>query len=362
MAPVLTQFVTAFFFTLIAITTLAPVAKKIGLVDVPSGRKQHNEPVPLIGGIAIFIAFVTGAAIWGDSSGVSVTVKGFSALPVLISCCAFLVLTGALDDRFQLGIVLRIISEMLVALVIIELLDLRLTWLGDLLGTGQIKLSPTVSYVFTMMAIVGLINAFNMSDGIDGALASLVMTTIAGFHLFTATAPSLVSLFILATLSAFLVSNLKLSRIIPKSFLGDAGSKLLGFVVVCLLLGAASGQVGGQKLIKPVTALYLVTVPLFDMVSTTLRRMLNKGSPFTADRSHIHHLLLRLGLSQTRVLVVIVATNLAATGLGLLLHRFQSPEFFQLGVFISTFLFYYLAVSRAWVVARKMQSQSTAPG
>jgi UDP-GlcNAc:undecaprenyl-phosphate GlcNAc-1-phosphate transferase len=251
---------------------------------------------------------------------------------------------------------MRIASEILVALAIIELLDLRLNGLGDLVGTGEIGMPPTVSYIFTVVAIFGLMNAFNMLDGIDGLLASLVITTIVGFHLFTATKPGLMSLFIVASLSAFLISNLKLSPIVPKSFLGDAGSKLLGFVVVCLLLGAASGQVGGSKLIKPATALYLVAVPLFDMVFTTLRRIIRRGSPFAADRSHIHHLFLDLGFSHRRSLVIIVAINLTTTSLGLLLHRLNAPEYYQLGIFIGMFAMYCLLTSQAWIVAHKITS------
>lgn len=354
MSSLVIQSLTAFFSTLIAIVALAPLAKRVGLVDVPTERKQHQDAVPLIGGLAIFFAFLIGALLWGAAEASMVEIKGRSALGVLLGCSAFLVITGALDDRYNLGVLMRIASEILVALTIIELLDLRLTWLGDLIGTGQIQMPPSISYVFTVVAIFGLINAFNMLDGIDGLLASLVITTTIGFHLFTATKPGLISLFILASLSAFLISNLKLSPIVPKSFLGDAGSKLLGFVMVCLLLGAASNQVGGQKLIKPATALYLVAVPLFDMVFTTLRRIIRKGSPFAADRSHIHHLFLDLGFSQRRALVMIVTINLAATSLGLLLHRLNSPEYYQIGIFMGMFSIYCLLTSQAWIVADKI--------
>ena len=356
MSPLLVQSLTAFFCTLVAIVALAPLARKVGLVDVPTERKQHQDAVPLIGGLAIFIAFLAGALLWGAAETSTVVIKGQSALGVLLGCSAFLVITGMLDDRFHLGVFMRIASEVLVALTIIELLDLRLTWLGDLVGTGEIGMPPTVSYIFTVVAMFGLMNAFNMLDGIDGLLASLVITTIVGFHLFTATKPGLVSLFILASLSAFLISNLKLSPIVPKTFLGDAGSKLLGFVVVCLLLGAASSQVGGEKLIKPATALFLVTVPLFDMVFTTLRRIIRKGSPFAADRSHIHHLFLDLGFSHRRALVMIVTINLAATSLGLLLHQLNAPEYYQLGIFIGMFALYCLLASQAWIVADKIKS------
>ena len=354
MSPLLTQSLTAFFCTLAAVLILAPLAVRVGLVDTPAGRKQHTTAVPLVGGIAIFVAFCVGALIWGDAESTSLVIRDKNALGVLLGCCAFLVITGALDDRFHLGVFLRVASEVLVALIIIELMGLKLVWLGDLVGIGQIQMPPAVSYAFTVIAIFGLMNAFNMLDGIDGLLASLVITTILGFHLFTATAPGLISLFILSAVSAFLISNLKLSPLIPKTFLGDAGSKLLGFVVVCLLLSAASRQVGGEKLIKPATALFLVAIPLFDMVFTTVRRLIRKGSPFAADRSHIHHLILDLGFSHRRALVMIVAMNATATGLGLLLHRLQAPEYYQMGIFVGAFVLYSLLVSQAWLVAGRI--------
>jgi len=354
MSLLLTQSLTAFFCTLAAIVAFAPLAMRLGLVDTPTERKQHAETVPLIGGIAIFITFCVGALIWGDAEGASLIIRDKNALGVLMGCCAFLIITGALDDRYNLGVFLRVVSEVLVALIIIELTGLQLVWLGDLIGVGEIRMPPSISYIFTAIAIFGLMNAFNMLDGIDGLLASLVITTIIGFHLFTAQAPGLISLFIASALSAFLISNLRLSPLIPKTFLGDAGSKLLGFIVVCLLLSAASGQVGGQKLIQPVTALYLVAIPLFDMVFTTVRRAIRKGSPFAADRSHIHHLILDLGFSHRRALVMIVAMNATATGLGLLLHRLQAPEYYQMGIFVGTFVLYSLLVSQAWRVAGRI--------
>lgn len=354
MSPAILQLISTFFCTLAAITLLAKIANLTGLVDYPGGRKQHIEEVPLIGGLAIFIAISMGIIIWSDSEATSLVIGGQDATGVLTGCCAFLVVTGALDDRFQLSVFVRVASEILVAVTIIELLDLRLTWLGNILGTGIIKMPGTVSYIFTVLAIFGLMNAFNMLDGVDGLLASLVITTISGFHIFTATWPGSISLLVLASLSAFLISNLNLSPLIPKSFLGDAGSKLLGFVIVCLLLSAASSQVGGAKLINPVTALYLVTVPLFDMVFTTVRRITRRRSPFRADRSHIHHLFLRLGFSQRRTLVMVVAINLSASSLGLLLHRINAPEYYQMGIFVGAFALYSVLMSQAWLVADQL--------
>ena len=354
MSSLLTLALCAFFSTLLLSVLLAPVARKVGLVDEPSGRKQHQYPIPLTGGIAVFCSLALCATIWNLSLSETFFNGQREIISTLVGCGGFLVLTGALDDRFHLGVLLRTVSEVLVAIAVIELIGLRLDELGDLVGTGNIEMPRAVAYTFTVIAMFGLINAFNMLDGLDGLLASMVIATVLGFHVFTATAPSLLALCIISALSAFLVSNLDLSPVIPKSFLGDAGSKLLGFIVVVLLLEATSGKVFGSVELRPVTALYLVAIPLFDMVFTSLRRIVRRGSPFAADRSHIHHLLLDLGFSHRRAVVLILAINLATTGLGLLLQRLEAPDYYQMGIIVASFIFYCLFASQAWRVADKL--------
>jgi len=360
-SPQIIQSLAAFGFTLVMIVVLSKVAPSLGLMDTPSDRKRHATATPLVGGLAIIATLCLGALLWGESNGFLIAVRDQEALWVLLGCAIFLVLTGALDDRFHLGVFARVGSELLVALVVIETLDLRLVHLGDLLSIGNIQLSAFIAYPFTMVAIFGIINAFNMLDGIDGLLATLVIATLVTFHLFTELPPGLVTLFIGSSLVAFLVSNLKLTPFIPKSFLGDAGSRLLGFIVVCLLLGAASGQVGGTKIIQPATALFLVALPLFDMVFTTLRRILRKGSPFAADRGHIHHLMQDLGFSDRRALVLIVAMSVSLNFLGLMLHRSIVAEYHQFAIFCGCFALYCLLTSQAWRVAEKMKGENISP-
>lgn len=360
-SPLIIQTLSAFAFTLVMISVLSKIAPRLGLLDMPSDRKRHTEATPLVGGLAIVASLCMGAIIWGETDGSFITVKDQEALWVLLGCAFFLVIAGALDDRFHLGVFVRIGSELLVALIVIEALNLRLVHLGDLLSIGNLQLSAFFAYPFTMVAIFGIINAFNMLDGMDGVLASLVISTLVTFHLFTQLPPGLISLFIGSSLVAFLVSNLQLTPFIPKSFLGDAGSRLLGFIVVCLLLGAASGQVGGAKIIKPATALFLVALPLFDMVFTTLRRVLRKGSPFAADRGHIHHLLQDLGFSDRRALVLIVAMSVSLNFLGLMMHRSIVAEYHQFAIFCGCFALYCLLASQAWVVADTLQSAKKEP-
>ncbi|WP_435219067.1 hypothetical protein [Luminiphilus sp. nBUS_07] len=356
MTPLLVQSLTSFFATLLAVVILARVAPKLAITDKPSNRKRHQGEIPVVGGLAIFLALTVAGTLWGNEHQTLITVNGNDALWVFMACGAFLVVTGALDDRFQLGVFVRVLSEVMVAIAVIEFLDLRVAHLGDIFGFGIITINPILAYPFTVIAIFGIINAFNMLDGMDGLLGSLVITTLVMFHLFTGTAPGFVSLAIGAALLAFLVSNLGLSPIIPKTFLGDAGSKLLGFIVVCLLLAAASAQVGEIKLVQPVTALFIVALPLFDMVFTSLRRIIRKGSPFAADRSHIHHLMQDLGFSDRRALVIILGIHLSVTFVGLMLHRAGTSEYYQLAIFVGCFALYSLLASQLWLVAARLQA------
>lgn len=355
--PPLLQGLTAFFITIVFIMLLSGLAHPLGLIDRPSVRKRHKGDTPLVGGIAIFCALIITSAVWSDADRTLITINGYEAHSIFMISGFLLVLTGAIDDRFRLGVFMRSITEIAVAISVIELLGIRLSHLGDFLAVGPITMPENLSYIFSILAIFGIINAFNMLDGLDGLLASLVIVTIVMFHLFINITPGFFNITIGASLLAFLLSNLSLIPVIPKTFLGDSGSKLLGFIVVSLLLAAASAQVGESKIIQPVTALFIVALPLFDMVLVTLKRIISKSSPFVADRSHIHHLLQDLGFSDRRSLILILGTHLSITFIGFILHRAGAPEYYQFFIFLCCFGLYGISVSQLRRVTTRCQVQ-----
>lgn len=257
-------------------------------------------------------------------------------------------LSGDEIDRFELRALVKLVSEISVAVLVIYLLNIKVANLGNLLGTGNLRLGSEGAYIFTVIAIVGVVNAFNMLDGMDGLLASLVLSTLLSFHVLTGTQLSFAVSYIGAALLAFLISNLRLAPYIPKTFLGDAGSRLLGFLVVCLLIAAASDQVGAPKIIKPVTALYLIALPLFDMVFIALRRASRKQSPFTADRTHIHHLMQDAGFSPRAALFILLVLSSSFNALGLIMHRFETPEYWQFVIFLCMFFLYCVSMNFVW--------------
>ena len=152
---------------------------------------------------------------------------------------------------------------------------------------------------------------------------------------------------------AFLISNLGLAPSIPKSFLGDAGSKLLGFIVVALTLSVTSAQIGHVRYVQPITAVYLLGLPLFDMAFTTLRRVLKGKSPIRADNTHIHDLLRELGLSGKRALLLIGAAGASIPFMGLMLAKAGTPESYQFSILVGAFILYCVVMSQAWYVARR---------
>tara|TARA_R100001480_G_scaffold55730_4_gene68675 strand:+ start:1012 stop:2091 length:1080 start_codon:yes stop_codon:yes gene_type:complete len=340
----------AFSLTLLWIIILSPMAIRIGLVDAPNQRKQHEGEIPIVGGIAIFLTLIIAAALWGQADP-STPEKQTNALLPFLTAGGLLVVIGILDDRLQLTVLTRILAEVAVAVILVESLDLRLSNLGDLLGTGAIKLSGYLAYIFTVLVIFVVVNAYNMLDGMDGLLGIIVMITILAFHVFTGLEPGLISITVIASLTAFLVSNLGLVWFIPKSFLGDAGSKLLGLIVVALVLLVTSRQVGNDRIILPATALYLLGLPLFDMAFTTLRRLARRKSPVRADNTHIHHLLHMMGLSGRRSLLLIGSLGLIIPSLGLMLARAGVAESQQFGIFVGCFAIYCIVMSQAWHVA-----------
>lgn len=358
LSPVIFACLLPFSSTLFFILALHRYAEGLGLIDLPDNRKQHQGAVAVVGGIAIFGSLLVGICIWTLQVNDAFYGENHPAFLAVALGAFLLVFTGAVDDALNLSISLRIMSEVLVALLVMELMNLRLVHLGDLFGTGHIRLSTPVSLAFTVIAIFGLINAFNMLDGADGLLGLLVIATILNFHLVAGPVYLTATLYITSSVFAFLISNLSFTNFIPKTFLGDAGSKLLGFLIVFLLLNAASGQVGGEKIFPPVTALFLVAVPLYDMAFTAMRRLAKGKAPFTADRSHIHHLLMLSGVSSKNLLFGVTGLHISFGLLGLALHNFAVPEHQQFALFVVLFLTYCSATGYCWT---KVSNQNIGP-
>jgi UDP-GlcNAc:undecaprenyl-phosphate GlcNAc-1-phosphate transferase len=288
----------------------ADIGVNCGLVDIPDGRKRHTGEVPLTGGIAIGLAALCFPLL-----------TGISALPpsvILIACAVFL--TGIIDDIRQVPAALRLTLHYAAGILLATAGGIAIHNVGDLLGGGDIALL-WLTVPLTALSVAGLCNAYNMIDGIDGLAGFTALLPMAVLYLLALDAGHPAANVLpgwLAALCAFLVFNMAGGSRLPRVFLGDNGSVLLGFMVTVFLVLYSQGE---NPLIRPVTALWLVALPLMDMLSTMLRRYRNGHPVMRADRSHMHHALMDMGLGSGQVLLLLVGWSLCCALLGLALEN-----------------------------------------
>ena len=323
---------TSFCFAFIAIKLFKPIAVDVGLVDKPNARKHHNGQIPLIGGISIFAAVLAASLLWLPNT---------LELRMYLIASAMMVFIGALDDKYDLKVRIRIVGQIIIASLMIYGVGGYISNLGDLLGFGDINLGP-VGIIFTYFAIIVVINAYNMVDGIDGLIGSLSLNTftaIAILFLISGNNDYLSYPLMLATATLpYLVFNLGFfKKYTNKIFMGDAGSMFIGLSVIWLL---SMGTQGDNASFRPVTALWICAVPLMDMLAIVMRRYRKGKSPFKPDRDHLHHILQRAGLSSQQTLIAITVFSVLMSLLGVLGEYFQVPESIELMLFIVIFILY----------------------
>ncbi len=326
---------------------LPPLARKIGLVDKPGGRKKHNGSIPLIGGIAMYAGVI--AAIW-------LTQADFSGYQGLLLGGGLLLLVGSLDDKFNLSAASRFIAQVTAALLAFYFDQLSLAHLGNLFGSSPFELGDWALPV-TIVAIVGVINALNMSDGMDGLAGGLTLITLGSLTVVALYAGHFEYAFLLpvliAAVLAFLSRNMRTRRHKHASvFMGDGGSMFLGFTLAWLVIKASQDPATG---FTPTTALWIFALPLLDTVCIMLRRMLKGRSPFAPDREHFHHILLVAGHSVRRSVLIILGIATLLAGGGLLGLFLQLPESLLFSAFLTLFALYFWGMSHAWKVMKAIR-------
>lgn len=312
----------AFVITRITVS----VGARLGLVDRPDARKQHLGDVPLAGGIAIFATVLFGTFLLG--------VEPYTSSMLLIACAVFAV--GVFDDFRHISASARLLVEYAAGVLLATYGTVAIVNVGNLLAMGAIPLL-VLSVPLTALSVAGLCNAYNMVDGIDGLAAGTIALPLLVLYLLALQAGHPMSdtlLLLLVPLGVFLLFNLgPNNRLIPKMFLGDAGSVTLGFLVTASLVYFSQGE---NALIKPVTALWLVAVPLMDMLATMLRRYRRGHKLMQADRSHLHHTLMDMGLGKRQVLVIMLAYAGGCAVIGLVLQH-SVPEYLSLAAYVLLF-------------------------
>ncbi len=332
------------------IVILRPLAMTIGLVDVPDARKTHQGPIPLIGGLAIFVA-VAAACMMPAVTGVSASVPGILSF---LLAGALLVGVGLVDDFIELSPAVRLLAQALASLAMIFGADVVLSNLGQLTISGASLELGLLAVPFTVFTTVGVINALNMCDGLDGLSGTQALVSLAGFAIALSLwgQPGEASLLTIlgGGVVGFLLFNLRLpGRSRAAIFLGDAGSMFLGFSLTWFAVSLSQGP---GRVLEPAAALWFITVPIMDAVAMMLRRIVKGRSPFSPDREHLHHIFLLAGYSVNQTVALMALISAAGVAVGLASTWWQWPGLLVAGAFLGVGLLYFWLIMHVWRVMR----------
>tara|TARA_B100001121_G_scaffold269350_1_gene253851 strand:- start:2062 stop:3450 length:1389 start_codon:yes stop_codon:yes gene_type:complete len=257
----------------------------------------------------------------------------------LYICALFIMIFMIFDDYLTIKAIYRLMFQFFIAGLMIVMSGEYLYQIGNIFGIGEIKLG-IFAIPFTIFCVVGLMNAFNMIDGLNGICASLALiplmyVTFLGKFSYGLLVP-------IGAIIGFLAYNLGFLGKKRGVFLGDSGSNMLGFAVAFICI-EYSQNVNHPSYINPVTALWLVAIPLIDCVAVMISRALNGIMPFRSGRDHLHHKLLDLGFKPKKILIIFIATSalLALVGFAIEIN-FQNKEYISFFAFAALAFFYYL--------------------
>jgi len=302
-----------FLICINSLMLLVKFAPMLGLMDTPDSRKRHDGSIPLVGGLAMYLAIAVSC----------ILIKPQFIVVFFLFLALILVVLGTLDDRFNLSVRYRFAVQIAVASIMVFGANLHIDSVGNILGNGPLILAGAFGTIFTIVCIIGVINAANMIDGIDGLAASVLLITFLGMGSLAISHDRMPSASMLAiscgALLGFLCFNARVLFAKAKVFMGDAGSMMMGFILAWFFITLTQGS---EAPVSPVVAGWLFGLPLIDTVAVMIGRVRRKKSPFKPGRDHLHHLLVDRGYTVNQT----VTTLALAHGLLVLVGVFSNAH------------------------------------
>lgn len=311
----LTSFIAAFFL----VPFIIRYSQRKNLLVVPDKRRIHKRITPSLGGAAIFLGFLIASIIWID-----VTRWSYSFLLLTILVIPFVI--GVLDDLTHLKPSVKLTAQFVTATLIYFFLDIRITsFYGSFFDT---EFPLAVSYAITIVTVIIVTNSFNLIDGIDGLAGLFSFVALVFFGVWFYYAGNLnyaiISFALSGSIFSFLIYNWAPSKI----FMGDTGSLVIGTMLAVLAIEflnendrlPADTPVKFESSIA--TAFCILIIPLVDTLRIIIIRLNKRVSPFKADKRHIHHALIRIGLSHRQAALILCFTHLFFLGIAILLRNF----------------------------------------
>ncbi|MCX7846534.1 MAG: undecaprenyl/decaprenyl-phosphate alpha-N-acetylglucosaminyl 1-phosphate transferase [bacterium] len=349
------------------------LAPRLGAVDKPDARRIHQRPVPKLGGLALFVAIAAGLVVAAAlHPWVARVVLTPQSLAIFVGM-AIMLAVGVYDDLFGVSWMWKFAFQIVAACIVIRhgMVIMKLT---NPLGAEHIQLNPLLAFVFTLVWLIGITNAVNLSDGLDGLATGIVLivsgvTFANSLHLMVMRPeqteayfvfPAVTSICVAAASLAFLRFNFYPARI----FLGDTGSLFLGFWLACTAVRSSQISTTTVALLVPVIALGL---PILDTVIAFLRRAARRRNPFQADLEHIHHKMLESGLSHPETVLVLYGFCLLL-GIAALVVAYKRHQYAGVILFVLTAIvlvgfrkFGILDITRLWGIRGNRDDQREPP-
>jgi UDP-GlcNAc:undecaprenyl-phosphate/decaprenyl-phosphate GlcNAc-1-phosphate transferase len=334
MAIQLAAAITSFVISFLIVPVIIKYSLQKNLVDIPGRRKIHKKVTPSMGGIAIFIGFAISSLIWID-------IQGWQQIKFILVALFVIFFIGVRDDLVPLRAMAKLMGQIMAASLVIFLFDLRIRSFYGLFGIYE--LSEFASITLTFFTIIVITNSFNLIDGLDGLAGTIAIIALLTFGVWFFLVEnyifSVLSFSMLGAIFAFLIFNWEPSEV----FMGDTGALVIGMTLAILaihFIGVNNQLFPGNpyKFTASIgTAACFIIIPLIDTLRIIILRLSKKQSPFKPDKSHIHHAIMRLGMSHAQTTLILGIIQAIFIGLSILFNGFSDIEVLG-GVIIIAFI------------------------
>lgn len=313
----LVAFIGGFGLTIWATPRVRSLAVRAGALDRPDARKIHSKPMPLWGGLGVSLSALAAFLLaLFTVSDLTLTSRHLSGLIAMVFCSLAIVAVGMWDDRFGMGAKTKLMAQIALGLIMIGS-GIEIQFFSLPFVEGVVYLNAWQSFAISMLWIVGVTNAVNLLDGLDGLVAGVACGSAVIFALVAAINGQWLAVLAMAALAGAALGFLRFNFNPAQIFMGDTGSLFLGLMFAGWSLLGLLKTTATVTLTLPI--LLVMAVPLLDTSFAIIRRGLARQPIFKPDKGHLHHRLLSTGMSQKQAVCTIYAINTAFGLAGLFL-------------------------------------------
>ena len=306
-AKILLAFLISGLFIRYAIPVIVRIAKAKKIYDMPNGRTAHQTPTPRLGGVGIYLSVLLISLLLID-------INKFPQFQYILAGSTIIFFIGLKDDILSVASWKKLGGQLIATSFIVFFADIRLTSLHGFFGLNEISYFQSI--LISFFVIILIINAFNLIDGVDGLSGSLAIISFFAlgvwFYLNKSYEITIICVSMTGSLGAFLLFNIWAKR--RKVFLGDTGALFIGYLLAIFIIVFCEMNTTTNVVMPirsaPIVAFCILIIPLLDTARIFLIRILQGRSPFSADKNHIHHYLLDLGLNHLQITAILVAANI----------------------------------------------------